>query len=1496
MFKSILSVIFLTIVSTVVFSINSYAVENSGSLKEASDKRVIVRFKASAHAKGQSISAASSQSVLTSIGATRLEQYNFHTSVRKSQIALASGAALDAKTIEILELDGSVDVMTAIQVLRSSGLVEYAEPDYKVYPSSIPNDPRFDDLWGLHNTGDTDIDAPEAWDITTGTGDTVVGVLDTGLFYGHEDLVGNMWINPGEIAANGIDDDGNGVIDDIHGMDCADDDGDPGPEAYYSYGGGYNIPSHATHVAGTIAATGENNIGITGVNRHAKIMALRFMAPQDDGEVFGYNSDAIECLNYAINMKNNHGVNIRLTNNSWGGSSYSMALIDAIQATSNADMLFVVSAMNDSIDMDSVPGYPASYAIDNVISVASTNSRDRLSSFSNYGKYRVDLAAPGSDILSTVPGFDNDSGSLRSSYSYYSGTSMAAPHVAGAASLLWDNDQSLSLLAVKNLLLSQGDSLDILQDTTSTGKRLNVYNSLTCQPGNPRLEILTPGPGFVLITNTANTIRASLYDCGNPVTGVALTATPGNGDNAFELKDDGVFPDTESNDGVYSGEWNVVNESIETTLLVHGVDLTEDYPGATLDASGFDYVMDAEYSSDWIDATSGNRLDISSRDDAGEDVDIGFDFIFSGVRYTQVSVSTNGLIKLGHHQYQHDGANASIPSIAAPNGMFAVYWDDLNPSAAGDIYTLLQGDAPNRLFTVTWDQVPHFNSSDTATVQATMYEGSNDIVFRYLDVDFTGDSEFTYGNTATIGIEHQTGGAGLQYLYDGENQGEPVQIADGQAIRFSVPVVAENQSPVAAMQLSSSSGEAPFTVEFNASISTDSDGEVISYEWNFGDAATATGVSTSHTYTEVGEYTITLIVTDNDGATGQVSDTITVTAVPDTTAPIITLNGDETINLVVGDAYIELNATAEDDRDEVADVVISGEVDTSVAGTYIVSYIATDSSGNVGTTTRTVIVSEAPTEDNIAPVITLDGAAIIELTVGDTYVEQGATAEDDVDGVVAVIVAGDAVDTSTAGSYILTYTAVDAAGNESIITRTVNISDDAPPTGSNTVSPTDDANNRVDLGDTLAVSRWEHAFFRFDVSNIHGVIANATFRVYSQGDRAPLTLYVGGIENDEWSEETGTPGLTYYHNDSSLALDSVEMTEAGYIEFNVTDFIASQVAGDGYVTLEVSSNNGGWSRFLSSESEHPPELVIDISGPLPNQVPEAVANVVPNSGNAPLTVSFSASQSTDRDGIISSYAWDFGDGSSGSGETVSYTYNAIGQYNATLEVTDNDGATASTSILVVVTDPREVISRLIPTDDANNRVDLGDTLAVSRWEHAFFRFDVSNISGAVTNATFRVYYEGDRAPLNLYLGGVANDDWTESSGTPDINYNLHRDLSQQLDSLIAAETGYIEFTVTGYVAAQIATDGIVTLEIASDNGGWDGLFSRESDTAPELVIETQTNAVLAASTDASSIRNLPEKNANISGGGGSMGWIGLLVLGLVACPRIENLLRKRHFG
>ncbi|MHC4087550.1 MAG: S8 family serine peptidase, partial [Planctomycetota bacterium] len=267
------------------------------------------------------------------------------------------------------------------------------EPNYRVRIDRTPNDVRFLELWGMNNDGqtggtvDADIDAPEAWNIATGVpdgSDVIVGVIDSGVDYLHQDLVGNMWVNPGEIPDNGVDDDGNGYVDDVHGYDFYQDDGDPSDPA-----------GHGTHCAGTIAGIGDNGIGVAGVNWRCKLMALRFL----NADGLGHTADAIQAINYGV------ANGAKILSNSWGGGGYSQSLKTAITDARDQGVLFVAAAGNSGFDNDSQPHYPSSYDISNVIAVAATNDDDSLASFSNYGAESVDVGAPGVSILSTVPTF-----------------------------------------------------------------------------------------------------------------------------------------------------------------------------------------------------------------------------------------------------------------------------------------------------------------------------------------------------------------------------------------------------------------------------------------------------------------------------------------------------------------------------------------------------------------------------------------------------------------------------------------------------------------------------------------------------------------------------------------------------------------------------------------------------------------------------------------------------------------------------------------------------------------------------------------------------------------------------------------------------------------------------------------------------------------------------------------------------------------------------------
>ncbi|MFH1243854.1 MAG: S8 family serine peptidase [Pseudomonadota bacterium] len=708
-------------------------------------------------------------------------------------------------------IDKKRPVKEIIKELYESGLVEYAEPDYVVDMDLTPNDPQFGQLWGLFNTGqsggtvDADIDASDAWDINTGNPDIVVGIIDTGVDYNHEDLSANMWTNPGEVPGNGIDDDGNGYVDDVHGIDAYNNDSDP-----------MDDNGHGTHCSGTIGAVGNNGAGVVGVNWNVKIMALKFLSSGGSG----YTSDAIECLNYAVMMKNSYDVDIRLTSNSWGGSGYSQALADAIETSKNAGMLFIAAAGNSSSDNDSTPHYPSSYGNDNIIAVASTDRNDNLSSFSSYGATSVDLGAPGSSILSTTP---NDT------YSTYSGTSMATPHVAGVAALIWARYPSYTFSDVKNLITSTVDPLSSLSGTVMSGGRLNVYSALSCSQGNPSMRISSPSSGFSAIVNQNTTVAVRLTDCVSPVTGATATVRPTNGDSAFNLLDNGISPDTTANDGIYSNTWTpsrtgAVTLNIEASGF--GGTLTGSVAGNVIE----NYTYNDQVTYNWIDATTGTRIS-PFYDDDYESIAIGFDFVFYGNTYSAVKISSNGYLTFGTNVA--DYTNDPIPSTTDPDDFIAPFWDDLNPYAGGSVYYLLQGTAPNRTLTVEWLNVPHYYSPGTVTFEVILYEGTNNIVFQYQDVDF-GTSSYNRGASATIGIENSDGSVGVRYSY---NQ---ASVSENMAILFSL-----SSSPTVPTAISGSATSVELTsATLNGTVNPNGASTTVIFEYgtdvNYGSSIAAT--------------------------------------------------------------------------------------------------------------------------------------------------------------------------------------------------------------------------------------------------------------------------------------------------------------------------------------------------------------------------------------------------------------------------------------------------------------------------------------------------------------------------------------------------------------------------------------------------------------------------------------------------------------------------------
>ena len=375
------------------------------------------------------------------------------------------------------DLDNLTAKAVAKQYSEMSDLVVYAEPNFEIRlgdpvkaaptkdllfrerddSKAAPNDPMFGEQWALSNNGQNggkakaDIGALKAWLKTQGSEDIVVAVLDSGVDYGHKDLVKNIWVRPDNIAS--YRDDELGVIDDKHGYNADANSGDP-----------MDTNGHGTHCAGIIGAEGNNGEGISGVNWKVEIMPLKFMGRGG----FGTTKNAIEAINYAVDRKK-AGVNVRVINASWGSTMYSKALEDAIRAAGEQGILFVAAAGNNSTDNDRRPHYPSNYKLPNVISVAALDRGDGLASFSNFGVKTVHIAAPGKDILSTW---------LNNQYREASGTSMATPQVAGVAALIIANEPKIKVQDLRKRLLKSVDSLDILKGKVENAGRLNASKAL----------------------------------------------------------------------------------------------------------------------------------------------------------------------------------------------------------------------------------------------------------------------------------------------------------------------------------------------------------------------------------------------------------------------------------------------------------------------------------------------------------------------------------------------------------------------------------------------------------------------------------------------------------------------------------------------------------------------------------------------------------------------------------------------------------------------------------------------------------------------------------------------------------------------------------------------------------------------------------------------------------------------------------------------------------
>lgn len=404
--------------------------------------------------------------------------------------------------VEHWRLGSGVSVTAAVQALSAGGQVIFAEPNYLRYPTRVPDDPQFPQQWSLRNTGQTinvpgaalsgvpgaDMNLVSAWDITTGAQSVVVAVADDGFDLAHADLASSIWTNPGEIPGDGIDNDGNGYVDDVHGWDILNDDNDPAPDLV--------TEEHGTAVVGCLGAAGSNGEGISGVAWQVSIMPLKF----------GFDvAGELAAMEYAVTN------GARIFNASWGGPQFSQAESGGVDLLRQAGVLLVAAAGNDQGNNDRVPDYPSGLDSPNIVAVAASGPDDTLTPFTHYGQTSVDLAAPGVGVLTTTAGLVSTLTGT-GPYQYLDGTSFSAPHVAGVAALLLAAYPQAGYQELKGRLLAGVRPLADALGRLAAGGRVDALQSLSAGPGTVVV------PGAVSVDDQAGSVPNAVLDPGESAT------------------------------------------------------------------------------------------------------------------------------------------------------------------------------------------------------------------------------------------------------------------------------------------------------------------------------------------------------------------------------------------------------------------------------------------------------------------------------------------------------------------------------------------------------------------------------------------------------------------------------------------------------------------------------------------------------------------------------------------------------------------------------------------------------------------------------------------------------------------------------------------------------------------------------------------------------------------------------------------------------------------
>jgi Subtilase family/FG-GAP-like repeat len=669
--------------------------------------------------------------------------------------------------LQVVQIGEGSSISEALAYYRRSSTVLYAEPDYIVQAVGAPNDPDFPSQWSLQNTGQdggtpgADIHATQAWSLTTGSPNVVVGVIDTGVDYNHQDLAGNIW---SATAPFSVTTQTGAVVQcpaGAHGFNMVTDSCDP-----------MDDNGHGSHVSGTIGAVGNNGIGVAGINWQVQILACKFLDASGSGDT----ESAIACLNLIKKLKDG-GVNIVVTNNSWGGTDASQALHDAIEATMQDGVLFIAAAGNDFSDNDELPVYPASFYLPNLIAVAATDRNDMVVTFSNTGKRTVHIAAPGRDILSTTP---------NNTYSYDSGTSMATPHVTGGVALLKAQNPALDWRGIKNLILDSGDTLTAAQETI-TQKRLNAYGAMTCTNGTVGSRLLPIADTISGGVGSPITLAFLHINCAQPAGNVTVAITPGS--QSVTLVDDGSGADMAANDGIYTAQWTPGSPGSYTLTFPDGSTTAVE----VLTSYG---VIQTTYTYRTI---TGTNLNLS--DDSVATIASPFAIPFGGGSFTNLYVSSNGTISFTDQFDGYEnlslGPNGFPSPETAPTTLVAPMWEDLFPlkGTSQNVYWAVTGSAPNRELVVEWRNVLAFpcrsDSTNTVTFQVVFAEASSNVLFNYSNVVFGGAcSNLDYGQYATVGILPSPS-QGVMWS-DGSGPG----LKDGLALLWQMPPPTGPANPV----------------------------------------------------------------------------------------------------------------------------------------------------------------------------------------------------------------------------------------------------------------------------------------------------------------------------------------------------------------------------------------------------------------------------------------------------------------------------------------------------------------------------------------------------------------------------------------------------------------------------------------------------------------------------------------------------------------------------